>query len=119
MIVANIITDVGDWLDKVSGDWWFLIVILVIALLDSVIPIVPSETAVIIGGVAAGAGDQHLALVILCGVGRRVPRRQHRLSRSGTSSAGASSGTPPSATKDVASASTGRTDRSASAAGRC
>ena len=66
MIVASILTDVGDWLDKVSGHWWFLVVILVVALLDSVIPIVPSETAVIIGGVAAGSGEQRLALVILC-----------------------------------------------------
>ena len=41
--------------------------ILVVAFLDSVIPIVPSETAVIIGGVAAGAGDQNLLLVILAG----------------------------------------------------
>ena len=38
-----------------------------IAFLDSVIPIVPSETAVIIGGVAAGAGDQNLWLVIVAG----------------------------------------------------
>ena len=66
MIVASIVTDVGDWLDKVSGHWWFLVVILVVALLDSVVPIVPSESAVIIGGVAAGSGQQHLALVILC-----------------------------------------------------
>ena len=31
------------------------------------IPLVPSETAVIIGGVAAGQGDQVLVLVIVCG----------------------------------------------------
>ena len=59
-MVANIITDVTDWLDDISANWWFLLVIFVIALLDSVIPIVPSETAVIVGGVAAGAGDQEL-----------------------------------------------------------
>ena len=41
--------------------------ILAIAFFDSVIPLVPSETAVIIGGVAAGQGDQVLPLVILCG----------------------------------------------------
>ena len=41
--------------------------ILAIAFFDSVIPVVPSETAVIIGGVAAGQGDQSLPLVILCG----------------------------------------------------
>ncbi|MGI9052981.1 MAG: DedA family protein [Ilumatobacteraceae bacterium] len=56
-----------DWLEDVASQWWFLIVIFGIALLDSVIPLVPSETTVIIGGVAAGSGDQNLALVILAG----------------------------------------------------
>ncbi len=37
------------------------------ALLDSVFPVVPGETTVIAGGVAAGAGNQTLALVILAG----------------------------------------------------
>lgn len=50
-----------------SANWWFLLVIFAVALLDSVIPIVPSETSVIIGGVAAGQGDQSLALVIVAG----------------------------------------------------
>src|SRR5215211_6952576 len=67
MVLANIITNLTDWLEEVSAEWWFLLIILVIAFLDSVIPIVPSETAVILGGVAAGAGDQKLVLVILCG----------------------------------------------------
>ena len=67
MIVANIITDFTDWLNDVAGNWWFLLVILAIAFLDSVIPIVPSETAVIVGGVAAGNNEQNLFLVILCG----------------------------------------------------
>ncbi len=55
------------WLVDISTARWFLIAILAIALLDSVIPAVPSETTVIIGGVAAGAGDQNLLLVILAG----------------------------------------------------
>ena len=67
MVLANIITDLTDWLEDVSAEWWFLLVILAIAFLDSVIPIVPSETTVILGGVAAGAGDQNLLLVILAG----------------------------------------------------
>ncbi len=67
MLIAGIISDVTDWLDDVSGQWWFLLVIFAIAFLDSVIPIVPSETAVIIGGVAAGQGEQSLLLVILSG----------------------------------------------------
>ncbi len=61
------ITELTDWLDDIAGEWWFLLVILAIAFFDSVIPLVPSETAVIIGGVAAGQGDQVLPLVILCG----------------------------------------------------
>ncbi len=66
-MIAGIITDLTDWLDEIAGNWWFLLVIFGIAFLDSVIPIVPSETAVIIGGVAAGQGDQNLLLVILAG----------------------------------------------------
>ena len=67
MLLANIITDLTDWLEEISAEWWFLVLIVVIAYLDSVIPIVPSETAVIIGGVAAGAGDQRLLFVIAAG----------------------------------------------------
>ncbi len=59
--------DLTDWIDQISGNWWFLIVIFVIAYLDSVVPVVPSETTVIIGGVAAGQGKQQLLLVILAG----------------------------------------------------
>ena len=66
-MVANIITDSTDALDDMSANWWFLLVIFIVALLDSVIPIVPSETTVIVGGVAAGQGNQLLSLVILAG----------------------------------------------------
>lgn len=65
--VSDFIADLTEWIDDVSSNWWFLLVIFVIALLDSVLPIVPSETTVIAGGVAAGAGNQSLALVILAG----------------------------------------------------
>ena len=64
---GDTITELTDWLDDIAGEWWFLLVIAGIAFFDSVIPLVPSETAVIIGGVAAGQGDQLLPLVILCG----------------------------------------------------
>jgi membrane-associated protein len=67
MLLAGVLSDVTEWLDEISSQWWFLLVIFGIALLDSVIPIVPSETAVIIGGVAAGLGEQNLLLVILAG----------------------------------------------------
>ncbi len=66
-MVANIVTDFTGWIDDVSSNWWFIFVVFAIAVLDSVFPVVPSETAVITGGVAAGAGNQTLALVILAG----------------------------------------------------
>ncbi len=56
-----------DWLKDFSSGWWFLVIVFVVAFFDSIVPIVPSETMVIIGGVAAGQGDQSLLLVIVCG----------------------------------------------------
>lgn len=66
-IVASVITDATKWLEDFSSQWYFLVIIFVIAFLDSVVPIVPSETMVIIGGVAAGVGEQPLLLVIAAG----------------------------------------------------
>jgi len=66
-LIAGIVGDLFDHLESWSASWWFLWVIFGIAFLDSVIPVVPSETAVILGGVAAGSGDQVLPLVILSG----------------------------------------------------
>lgn len=63
----DLINGLTDWLADVSSNWWFLAVIFVIAYLDSVVPVVPSETTVIIGGVAAGSGDQSIVAVIVCG----------------------------------------------------
>ena len=62
-----IIDSFFEWLKESSSSPWFYLVIFAIATLDSVLPIVPSETLVIIGGVTAGAGDLSIALVILCG----------------------------------------------------
>jgi membrane-associated protein len=67
VLLANVLTDATDWLSDFSANWWFLAIIFAVAFFDSVIPIVPSETMVIIGGVAAGQGDQHLLAVIGCG----------------------------------------------------
>jgi membrane-associated protein len=64
---ASVVADLTDWLDDVSAHWWFLLVIFVIAYFDSVVPIVPSETCVIIGGVAAARGDYPLLAVIAAG----------------------------------------------------
>jgi membrane-associated protein len=43
---------------------WAYAIIFLLALLDSVVPIVPSETVVITAGVVAASGDLNLALVI-------------------------------------------------------
>ena len=66
-MIAGIVTDLTDWLERISSHWWFLLIILAIAFFDSVIPIVPSETCVIIGGVASGLGNQNIYLVIAAG----------------------------------------------------
>ena len=66
-MVAGVISDLTDWLDRISNHLWFLLIILVIAYLDSVIPIVPSETCVIIGGVAASQGYLNIYAVIAAG----------------------------------------------------
>jgi membrane protein DedA with SNARE-associated domain len=68
--VWSFISDMTGWLKDISGGWWFLVIVFVIATLDSIFPVVPSETTVIIGGVAASAagdGPYPVVLVILCG----------------------------------------------------
>jgi membrane-associated protein len=66
-MLASVIADGTDWLDRVSSHWWFLAIIFAIAYFDSIIPVVPSETCVIIGGVAASHGDYPLLATILAG----------------------------------------------------
>jgi membrane-associated protein len=50
--------------DLASGSPWTYAVILVIAALDAIFPLVPSETTVISAGVLAGAGDLQVGVVI-------------------------------------------------------
>jgi membrane protein DedA with SNARE-associated domain len=59
---------VTTWLEDIAASPWFYLVIYVVAVFDSIIPIVPSETTVIIGGVSAGLDppEKRLGLVILC-----------------------------------------------------
>jgi membrane protein DedA with SNARE-associated domain len=66
-LVANIVTDASDWLADFSANWYFIAIIFAVAFFDSIVPIVPSETMVIIGGVAAGRGDHFLVVVIAAG----------------------------------------------------
>lgn len=61
------ITDILDQLESISSSPWFYLAIFSIAFLDSVIPIVPGETTVILGGIAAGQGELLIGLVIVCG----------------------------------------------------
>ena len=64
--MISLINEFFNWLKDFSDSYWFYVIILVIAILDSVIPIVPSETLVIIGGVSAGSGSLSLGLVMAC-----------------------------------------------------
>lgn len=61
------ITDLLDWLEAATSSPWFYLAIFAIALLDSVIPVVPSETTMILGGIAAGQGELIIVLVIVLG----------------------------------------------------
>jgi membrane-associated protein len=51
--------------DYVSDSPWTYVFLVAIAALDVIIPLVPSETSVILGGVLASTGDLYLVLVIL------------------------------------------------------
>ena len=71
-MIAGVFSWIGELTDRLadwSANWWFLGVIFVIALLDSVVPVVPSETTVIVGGFAVAVGDApyHLVYVIAAG----------------------------------------------------
>lgn len=46
---------------------WAYVIVLLFAVIDALVPVVPSETAVITAGVVAAAGDLSLPLVILAG----------------------------------------------------
>ena len=63
--ISDITDTLGDW----AANWWFLGVIFGIAFLDSIVPVVPSETTVIIGGVAVSIGEAPylLWMVIVAG----------------------------------------------------
>lgn len=57
-------TDLLNWIESFTGDPFFYFVVFIIALLDSVVPVVPSETTLILGGIAAGQGSLRLPYVI-------------------------------------------------------
>jgi membrane protein DedA with SNARE-associated domain len=51
--------------EYVSGSNWTYLFILAVAALDVIIPLVPSETSVILAGVLAASGDLQIGLVIV------------------------------------------------------
>ena len=72
--VVDLFTEVEELITELSQDPWFFLILFIVALLDSVVPIVPSEFSVIAGGVAAGGGTLindrpvlSIVLVILVG----------------------------------------------------
>ena len=64
--MLTIVNTFFEWLKESSASPWFYLIIFTVAVFDSVLPIVPSETLVIIGGVSAGSGSLSIALVIAC-----------------------------------------------------
>lgn len=58
----------GEDLNDIAGNWWFLLVVAGVAVADSVIPLLPSETTVIIGGVAIATGTAPYPLWALIAV---------------------------------------------------
>jgi membrane-associated protein len=58
--------------EHVSGSPWTYAFLFVISALDVIIPLVPSETSVILAGVLASSGDLNLVLVILSAAGGAV-----------------------------------------------
>jgi membrane protein DedA with SNARE-associated domain len=60
-----VLADFIGLLESLTASPWFLPLVFLIALADAVFPLVPSETAVIVGGVAAGFGQISVWSVIL------------------------------------------------------
>jgi membrane protein DedA with SNARE-associated domain len=63
-----LVLTIFGWLtDLVSGEWWTYLLVFGVALADAVLPLVPSETIVILAGIAAAAGGLEIWLVIALG----------------------------------------------------
>ena len=59
--------DVVDTLTAVASSPWAYALVALVAALDALVPIVPSEATLIAAGAFAGAGELEIALVILAG----------------------------------------------------
>ena len=64
--MLTVVNTFFEWIKESSASPWFYLIIFAVAVFDSILPIVPSETLVIIGGVSAGSGSLSIALVIVC-----------------------------------------------------
>jgi membrane protein DedA with SNARE-associated domain len=54
-------------LDAMSSSGWTYLLVLVVCVGDAVLPVLPSETMVVTGGVLAASGDLNLALIMAAG----------------------------------------------------
>ena len=100
--------------EYVSGSPWTYAFLFVIAALDVIIPLVPSETSVILAGVLASTGDLNLVLVILFAAAARSSGTTPRTGSGGRPGTGSSTaGSRASGANRL----TGRTNRSRNAAG--
>ena len=99
--------------EYVSGSPWTYLFLFVVAALDAIIPLVPSETSVILAGVLASTGDLNLVLVILFAAAGASPATT---SRTGSAARSATASSTASSRESGANRWTGRTARWRSAA---
>ena len=67
--MLDFLNTIFDWLKDYSASPWFYLIIILVAFFDSFLPVVPSESMVIIGGVSAGLGQLEWPLVALLAAG--------------------------------------------------
>jgi membrane protein DedA with SNARE-associated domain len=67
--MLDFLNTIFDWLKDYSASPWFYLIIILVAFFDSFLPVVPSETMVIIGGVSAGLGQLEWPLVAFLAAG--------------------------------------------------
>lgn len=59
--IGDITDRLGDW----AANWWFIAIVVAIALLDAIFPVVPSETALILAGVAVSTDTAPYPLLVV------------------------------------------------------
>ena len=62
-----------DWItENVTGTWWSYLLVTTVVAIDAVLPVFPSETALITGGILAEQGEVSLVLLVLAGAAGAV-----------------------------------------------